>query len=330
MIRRLATCVTLLVAMAATAHHSPARFQRDQIVAIYGEVTEVDWRNPHVYISLRDGDDVEWLLETNATTNLQRAGWRRDSVVAGDMVTARAYANVDPDKTHVMLVSVTRHDGGVLQPTLPEVSGNPNDASVTASDISGVWMGDPRRAFQFLFAAIDHPVTEEAAIARAGFEEAMEPSSHCVLWPTPRIVAWSAFYPVELTVTEDAILFLSEYGKAERTIHTDGRSFPDTLEPTNQGYSIGHWEDDTLVVETRFLAESISPIAAGTPSGPDRQVFERYTVNDDGKSMRVEIEVIDPDYLVGSFKAELLWFYTPELPFVPFDCNPEVASRFAQ
>ena len=40
-----------------------------------------------------------------------------------------------------------------------------------------------------------------------------------------------------------------------RIIYLDGRSFPENIPPTNYGYSIGHWEGDTLVVETRGLNE---------------------------------------------------------------------------
>ena len=50
-----------------------------------------------------------------------------------------------------------------------------------------------------------------------------------------------------------------------RIIYLDGRSFPQNIAPTNYGYSIGRWEGDTLVVETRGLNEKFWMDTRGTP-----------------------------------------------------------------
>ena len=203
-------------------------------------------------------------------------------------------------------------------------------AKPTTDKLTGTWMGEARNAFGFLFGSMDHPITEKAAAAQAAYDESMDPAASCVIWPTPRLVAWAAFYPVTLEETDDAIYFRSEYGKAERVIHMDGRGHPENAPRTNQGHSIGRWEGNTLVVDTQLLADSISPIAAGIPSGSQRRVIERYTLSEDGSRLLIDIVVEDPEYLDGPYEASLVWHYSPNVGVYPFDCDPAVARRFVQ
>ncbi len=51
-------------------------------------------------------------------------------------------------------------------------------------------------------------------------------------------------------IQPDRVRILHEISSQVRRIWTDGRSHPDDLDPTYMGHSIGHWEGDTLVVDT--------------------------------------------------------------------------------
>jgi len=62
-----------------------------------------------------------------------------------------------------------------------------------------------------------------------------------------------------------------------RIIYMDGRQFPDKIEPTNYGYSIGRWDGDTLVVETRGLNEKFWLDTRGTPHTQQIKFTERFT-----------------------------------------------------
>ena len=62
-----------------------------------------------------------------------------------------------------------------------------------------------------------------------------------------------------------------------RIIYLDGREFPAKIPPTNYGYSIGHWEGDTLVVETRGLNEKFWMDTRGTPHTQQLKFTERFT-----------------------------------------------------
>ena len=81
------------------AHHHAVNFL-EETIAFFGEVTRVDWTNPHVYIYLEtegdDGTPVEWEIETGSTPSLTRRGWQPDTLKPGDSVTVRGR----PDQGH--------------------------------------------------------------------------------------------------------------------------------------------------------------------------------------------------------------------------------------
>jgi len=76
----------------ARAHHSfTAVFDGNRPVKVTGTVTKVEWTNPHAwfYIDVRDetGTVTNWGFEGDGPTRLLRAGWTRNSMKVGDVVT---------------------------------------------------------------------------------------------------------------------------------------------------------------------------------------------------------------------------------------------------
>lgn len=84
-----AACVSLA---SAFAHHSfGVQFDATKPVALAGEVTSLDWVNPHVYLHMdvRDEDTGEiesWTIELGSPNALTRLGWRPETVRAGDVL----------------------------------------------------------------------------------------------------------------------------------------------------------------------------------------------------------------------------------------------------
>ena len=78
-----------------------------------------------------------------------------------------------------------------------------------------------------------------------------------------------------------------------RIIYMDGRGFPEDIPPTNYGYSVGHWEGDTLVVETRGYNEKFWLDWRGTPHTRQLKLTERFTrVN--RNAMQYQATIDDP------------------------------------
>ena len=88
-----AILLVLLLAGVAFAHHGfTSWFDMSQKVTVKGTVTNFDWTNPHAYIYLDAKDEKgameKWSIELGATGMLTRAGWRRDILKPGDVITA--------------------------------------------------------------------------------------------------------------------------------------------------------------------------------------------------------------------------------------------------
>lgn len=63
------------------------------------------------------------------------------------------------------------------------------------------------------------------------------------------------------------------------------------------GHSIGHWEGDTLVVDTANFDDHRSPYRIGVPSGGQKHVVERFRLTEDGTHIDLEFVLDDPEYL---------------------------------
>jgi hypothetical protein len=97
MVPRLTLAALLLASpFPLPAHHSAAaEFDASKPVVLNGRVTKVAWMNPHVHIWVdvadASGKVTSWDLESVAPNYLQRLGWSKQSLKAGDTVTIRAY-----------------------------------------------------------------------------------------------------------------------------------------------------------------------------------------------------------------------------------------------
>lgn len=81
----------LALTVSSSAHHSWARYDGDEIIVRSGVVTRVEWTNPHVIVRFNvtgeDDEAVEWTMEMDPPTLLNRYGLRHDVIVEGMQIT---------------------------------------------------------------------------------------------------------------------------------------------------------------------------------------------------------------------------------------------------
>jgi len=108
----------VLSAVPMMAHHSfSAEYDSTKPVTLKGTVVKFDFVNPHsrLYIDVKDaaGKAVPWELETANVGNLQRRGWKRDTLKPGDEVVVTGFAA--KDGSHLAAAStVSTSDGKKL------------------------------------------------------------------------------------------------------------------------------------------------------------------------------------------------------------------------
>jgi hypothetical protein len=99
-------------------------------------------------------------------------------------------------------------------------------------------------------------------------------------------------YPMEFLLTPGQVTIVIEAFSMVRHIYTDGRPMPPDPDPSFFGTSIGHWEGDTLVVES----EAFSPdtkIDMMTPHSDKMKILERFHLVDPN-TMNIETTITDP------------------------------------
>ena len=185
----------------------------------------------------------------------------------------------------------------------------------------------------FILANIE--LTEKGRAALKAFDplSAENPMATCVGRPTPAMLVSSTLFPIEIVFPEeddDIIVIQTEYWDEVRTVYMDGRGHPDISERFQTGHSVGHWEGDTLVVETTNFADHRAPYQIGVPSGAQKRVVERYTLIEDGTRIAVEFAVEDPEYMTTPLRHARELIYSPHIATSTFDCDPEASSMFLQ
>jgi DNA/RNA endonuclease YhcR with UshA esterase domain len=98
------------------AHHSAApKYDSNKPITIKGQITKVEWMNPHIffYVDVKDdkGTVTNWAIEGSTPNQLYRRGWRKDSLKIGDVVTVDGYQARQEGLHHLNSRNVVLPDG---------------------------------------------------------------------------------------------------------------------------------------------------------------------------------------------------------------------------
>jgi hypothetical protein len=145
----------------------------------------------------------------------------------------------------------------------------------------------------------------------------------------PPGVAQQMFMPHQLEIRKrgnDRIEL--HYGEwdARRTVYMNGRKRPANQAPTAMGFAVGHWEGETLVVETSGIAANIAGwprvLALSAKHSDQLRIMERYTRSDDGKTLLMIATIQDPWSLREPIVLKKMWRWAPESRIAPYtDCQ---------
>jgi hypothetical protein len=117
---------------------------------------------------------------------------------------------------------------------------------------------------------------DASAKAQAAGGLVADPTARCVPAGMPRVMM--AVEPMEIVITPGVTYFVFGRLNSLRRVYTDGRRFPDEIDPSFTGYSIGQWQDSdgdgrfaTLAIETRGIKGPHTYDASGIPFHKDDQ-----------------------------------------------------------
>lgn len=161
-------------------------------------------------------------------------------------------------------------------------------------DLSGVWSPDTR-PLQVIAPSKDIPfqqwsrkLSEDRADGSRGKDD---PAAYCIPG-MPKLLVLPYPYKIVQNVP-GLMLMLYEGFTTYRQIFTDGRELPKDPQPSWLGYSVGHWDGDTFVVETIGVNERTWLDNAGRPHSGEMRLTERYHRRDFGH-MEMRLTLDDP------------------------------------
>jgi hypothetical protein len=111
-----------------------------------------------------------------------------------------------------------------------------------------------------------------------------------------------------------------------RQIFTDGRELPKDPNPSYMGYSAGHWEGDTLVVESAGFNEKLWLDGGGHPLSESLKITERYRRRDFGH-IDVEQTIEDPKIYAKPWTIPVKLTLIPDTELIEFLCNENERDR---
>jgi hypothetical protein len=212
-------------------------------------------------------------------------------------------------------------------PRLPD--GKPNLAAPAPKtpdgkpDLSGVWV---TRAGYTGNIAKDlkpgevsfQPWAEKLYKHRQDTQGKDDPQAYCVLSGVPRehVVP----YPFKILNSNGMIVILYEALHSYRQIFMDGRALPKDPNPTWMGYSVGHWDGDTLVVESSGFVDNNWLDNGGHPGTEAMHLTERFRRPDLGH-IELQLTINDPKAYTKPWNVNLQFNLTPDTDLIEYVCS---------
>jgi hypothetical protein len=145
-----------------------------------------------------------------------------------------------------------------------------------------------------------------------------DPTGRCIPGGVPRSTAVP--YPFKILNTPSGIVVvLYEAVHAYRQIFTDGRPLPKDPNPNWLGYSVGHWEGDTFVVESAGFNDNVWLDNNGHPATESLRVTERFRRKDFGQ-MSIDITIDDPKAYTKPWNVTLPLVLQPDTEMLEYIC----------
>jgi len=208
--------------------------------------------------------------------------------------------------------------------------GKPNLAAPTPRaadgkpDLSGIWRGPGAGSYD-RNVATDLKPSDIQPWAEALYQQRVRdmgknaPRANCLPDPFPY------YHMVDLarivqTPGLIVILYQGTTNSVHRTIFTDGREFPKDPSPTWMGYSVGHWEGETLVVDTAGFNDRSWLDIEGHPHTEALRITERFRRRDYGH-MDLEMTIDDPKAFTRPFALKMNKTLVPDTDLLESVCE---------
>jgi hypothetical protein len=176
-------------------------------------------------------------------------------------------------------------------------------------------------------------LTPEAQARSDAYRAAIEgtdeaPGAYCVGEGMPGSMLGSGPYPMEIIQRPEQITVVYELHNEMRRIFVGDRAAeinPEDVFPERNGFSVGRWEGDALIVETDHLVEQVDTRYPHSAQARIREEYRLSTEQDeDGNDKRVltaAVTMTDPLWLTAPYTVEKKWQAAPGARLMTYECT---------
>ena len=199
-------------------------------------------------------------------------------------------------------------------------------------DLTGTWMhgGGPDNPFRFSpppgFKLTPAAQGHYDAAQKAAKEGKVYRDDIGQCWPAGLPLIMTRVWPIAMIQLPTAIYMISGFMNSVRIIYLDGRKHtdPDIVVRSFNGESIGHWEGDTLVVDTRNFVEDHHWLDSGIPLTDAARIIERMRLINGGATLEIEYTASDPKSWEGEWKWAKRWRRVDDTDITEASCLPDL------
>lgn len=318
----------VFLSVPVSAHHSHASLNMQDVRTFSGVVTRYSWTMPHVFLKVKGPDDkgqiVEYSIEMNHPPSMRKLGWSKNSFRPGDRITWEGPHDLNPNRHYTGMIWAERGDGMRF-----DMEESPlTDNIVPSTDFTGLWKRSDIGGFKPHYRPPEGwPLSATGQKLVDNFDEDENPMVRCGNPGPPK--AMLVPYPVSITrPDEDHVVFERELMNDKRIVHLDHQHEPGA--PSKLGYSVGHFEGDTLVVETTNFVLDKWGTHTGIDSSAEKQLIERFWLADEGMHLMAEITVTDPVYLAEPVSFLHRWKKLADREVIQAPCTMEAARLYLE
>lgn len=205
-------------------------------------------------------------------------------------------------------------------------------ASAATPDISGIWKATKYQPQITTVEGETPPLQswaaeiyrKNSAAHRAGDLAFDAPFQACLSPGLPRLMRLP--YPIQILQRPHQLTMLYQWNNRYRIVDLSGKS-PVVDYPEYIGVGVGHFEDETLVLETAGLIETTFLDDAGMPHSDELRLTERYRLKDNGRTLLNEITVDDPKTFTRPWRTQVVYRRLPVKTEIVEDvCRDRVAA----
>jgi hypothetical protein len=199
-------------------------------------------------------------------------------------------------------------------------------------DLTGTWLhgGGPDNPWQFSPPAgfklkpEAQAIYNEAQKARGDGKVYHDDIGQC--WPSGLPILMTRVWPIAMIQLPTAIYMIQELMNTMRVVYLDGRPHtdPDIAVPSFNGESIGHWENDTLVIDTKYFVPEHHWIDNGIRASDALHIVERVRMTNGGKTLEIETTATDPKSWEGDWKWTKRFNRQDERDIAEVECLPDL------